>query len=363
MPILKRWQLEDFKKYSSQIQPKVNLNPMLGYIRLSTDGKLTKTDLAMFCSMSVDLVQKQGEMFDAANPDIFTNDILIDEKTLYGVVNTTSSDEITIKELSDRIQITDGTGTFGHKKEDVSLYPTIPQIPENFVAIGSSVLKALKIARVFISKDTKAQHNQAIHINEGMVFGINQFYSYFKIVDSEVPNVTLLKEHANLISDFDAIGFAQTDRFLFFRVGNSELIYAFVKSEWISPSIKAHFDILMKKIEEPEVNKFKIQKKDIVSFCDYVDQVSQNKINVCILEGDTIKLSDTNEFNSAIKRIPIEGKADRFTFNNDLIIQGLKALPQTEFNCCMINKGLIIRDQDNSFAYFMGSSIGEQPNV
>jgi hypothetical protein len=359
MPILKKWQLEDFKKNTSVIQPKENLNPLLAYIKLTKDGYLYKTDFAMFCRMKMIFDLKQGDLYQQLETDSFKNDILIHEKTLFGVINTTDKDSIEITEMPDKIVITAGEMKVHHKKEDINLFPRMPDIPDTFIAVGSSVLRAIGISKSFVGADATTASMQGIHINEGIVFGISRYASYFKEIKDEIPNMILLKQHANILSQFDAISFEEVGNFMFFKVGTDELIYAFVKAEIISPSIRVHLDKL-KEVISNGVNKFEFNKSDLLSFCEFIEQTSRNEINICVIEGDSISLLDTNEFNGANRKITVDGNIDKFKFNSSLVIQGLKALPQKRVNCSIINQGLLITDKEDSYAYFMG--FGDIPN-
>lgn len=358
---LKVWQLRDFNKYASRIQVTGNENPFLYYLKLTKEGFLTKSSTDTIFSMKLDFAMPQTSMFAVVENNSFDEDILINEKILFSVVSTTRSEFITISKKDGNIIISDGKTHPYHPIEDVKMYPQLPEVPENVdMILDGTVIKSINVAKSFAATEESQANFQAIHIKNNFIAGISFHQFYIKEFENmQFPNIVLMPNHISILSQFEVIQYADSERFYFFKLGK-ELTFSFLKTSYNTPDFQRQLDMI-KKLEEPH---FKINKYDFVEFCQLSNMITDNSVPVCVLETKIDEDPEKNKTQLILKSdgknkgnvrdIQVEGIAKEFVFNCKLIINSIKALPQDKFDCIVASRALIIFGEDNSFACFQG---------
>jgi hypothetical protein len=361
MPTIKKWQLVAFKQYAGSISA-AKQSPLLEYLLVSPDATITKSNLQTVCKMRVEFLLQQTELYRDVEKEGFTEPLLVHERTLYGLVDTTAATDINISQQGEEIVISDGKTVVRHSVQKFEEYPRLPQVPDGeYFIFDQIMLKAMKVARRFASDDENAANFQAIHVKDKTIGAINNAGFFVKEFSAAMPTASLSREQVAILNNFENVGFKETDNHYFFRVGADELLFAFTKSEWKTVPLESRVAVIKKSMENG-VQRFVIPREELLGFCDFVSRTFTSKITPCILEEDSTLRLYENQYNHGAKKqiVVLEGKPTRFNFNSSTIIEGVRALPQDKFNCFVLAnetyQALIISEVDGSYACFMGSA-------
>lgn len=361
MPILKKWQLIEFRKYTQSIKPPKG-NPILNYICITPEGKLVKTDLEITCSMGVDFALKQLEMFGAtsdktrkiaqkiigADFSIETN-LLVDEKILYALVNPSDSDFIYIWRDKEDINISDGKSLTVHPYEESNLFPNMPKFEGQVdVLINKDVITGIQTARKFTQSDNKSEFC-AVHLLGNYIMAYNFHSMFFKqLNDIELPNMILIDKFSNAISQFEFIDFYSGPNHYFFSSKEKNILYTFTKTQYKTPNLIDQISIIKQKTEEAEY-KFFMSKDDILKFCEHVSASTDKTVTPCTLsKNKTLVFSGNDACKEITRDIYIEGNVSEFNFNSKLVQPGFEAIRDSKLFCIIISNMLIIQVKEEN---------------
>lgn len=342
MFILKKFQLQEFAKHSGGIQGQPL--PILSYLKLDKNGILSKTNQAISLSYQIDI---SGE----------AEDILLDERTLFSLVNKTNSDVITIKNEGKSIIISDGTNHLNHAVEDFKMFPNLPELPTtNPTRVTSPIINTIKIARGFIATEESAANFRAVHIQGNYIAAFNNHLFYIKEFKFTFPNVILLDEYCDILTQYNSADFWETERHYFYKF-NSKLLFVFTKTEFKTPAIDERIAFL----KAVNNDKFSIKKSELVDFCELANGLTNSKQIVCSfakdpVHGSIIFLQDNDYAKGVKSEIKVDGEIQEFNFNSKITISAFKSIPDDQLSCTVVNKGLVI-NQNNYWACFMGTQV------
>lgn len=340
---LKKFQLQDFSKHASGISG--GGLPIFSYIRLAKDGTLSKTNQAISVSYQIDI---EGE----------AEDILLDERTLFNLVNKSNSDVITIKVEDKAVLISDKINHLNHAREEFSMFPNLPAIPTDStpMKVTAPIINTIKIARSFIASDDNAANFRAVHIKDNFISAFNFHLFYIKEFKFKFPHVILMDEFCDIITQYSSADFWETQHHYFYRF-SSKLMFAFTKTEYTTPDVNTRVDIL----RNVNTDSFVMKKSDITDFCELANNLTDSKQVICSFaedpkHGSVLMLQD-NDYAKGVKReIKVEGVISQFNFNSKKVIGAFKALPEEALKCTIYNNGLII-NQNDYWACFMGAQV------
>lgn len=352
---IKTFQLNEFAKLTSQIQDN-KANPLLSYLKLTKDGTLTKSNQEIYFTMQVDFLLAQSSMFrttEANSP--LSDDLLIHEDTLFGLVESTKSEAISIDVKNGSVIISDGKTTLKHQVEDIALFPITPKLPETEpILLDKQILQTIKTAKAFCSSDPNQTNFQAVHMNDNYIAGISFHTLYVKEFDQAFTNVIFTHKMIDIITQFESVELFDSDKNYFFKPASGKL-FVFTKTEFSTPDFRNQIN----KVKEVNIDRFKIQKSDIIDFCELANKISSLRVTSCKLSTDSengsqIILNDTETHKEIKMEVHVDGYAQEYSFSHKLILPPLKALKQNELDCLVASNALIVFE-DSSFACFYGN--------
>lgn len=335
-------QLREFIKYISVIKNTNMSNDLLKYIKVKK-GLITKTNLSIYCSMQIDYNEEE--------------EILIDENILKMLLNKTNAPEIEIKKLEDKtVIISDGSNFFDYITEDETLYPQLYETPNGKGSpVGKEIINTIKTARSFVSEDAAATNFRCVHFIDNFVLAITGNLFYIQQFKWKFPNVVLLDDYCDVITQFESCFFNQTSQHYFYDFGLVR--YAFLKTEYPTPDVIGRYEML----KNLQANTFTIDKKELVDFCDMANGLTSTKEVYCSFEkdeklGSVFVRKDLDYSKSCKKKIYVDGDLAKYAFNSRRSINAIKSLPQMHLKCKVASNTLIITS-DNTFACFSGVAI------
>lgn len=369
MPILKKWQVLEFKKYTQAIKSSKS-NHILNYICITPEGKLIKTDLETTCMMGVDFALKQLDLF-GANSDKTKNiykkimnadfsleeNLLVDEKILYAITNSSSNEYIYVwnekvigsdKKERFEINISDAKNLSVHPFEDASVYPKIIQYDgEVDVYLDRGVITAMQIARKFTQSDT-ANDFSALHIYGKYIMAYNFHSFFFKELNVELPNIILVDKHANAISQFDSLAFYNAEKHYYFVSKERDVLYMFTKTQYRTPDLIGQIKMLKQKMEENPA-RFFISRDEFLNFCNLVSLSTEKTVTPCILTPEkTLRFEGNDACKEIVSDIFCEGDPSEFNFNSQLIRPGMEVIKESKLNCSVIQNMFIVENKEDN---------------
>lgn len=300
-------QLKRFKNNSSSIKTN-NILPILGYLKFSKDGTVTKNAMGSFIIQKIDCKE----------------DFLVDETILMSFVNYTSSPTIDVTIKDGKIILSDGTGA---KKtsptEPVENFPVNDTPDAEPFELDLEVLQSIGIASQFVMDKDIPDAACYVFVGNNHVCGSNGAIAYIDEFVEKLPKIVLDKNTATTISRYDSVLFSENDSYLFFETDDVKLGFIKNQYQWMDESPFATFT--------PEA-KFEMDKREFVNFNDMVINDNISKVAVSSISVSKGKLNyesnDTGYERVAEKQIAVEGDdMEKFNFNPALMAKLLKSVP------------------------------------
>lgn len=362
---LKIWQLKEFIK-SANIIGDTSLLPINQYMRLSPDGTIVKANDSSHCLTKLDLVKKTS-MF-AEEVKGFTDDILIDKKTIESILANTKKEflKIWVDDEAKQVWISDDVTHHHHGIEDIALYPDVYSFEgSNFVSIDTNIIKTLAIAKNFIADEGSNPITQCVHLKDDFVAAFASHTMYIRVFpEAKFPNIVFTEKQVTLLSQFEQIEFSESENHYCFKAMDS-LVFVFVKTTYLTPEIEVRkrIKIMQSLTSVPE---FRIQKNDICEFCESCNSKVPPKsipiITMSVIGEDSAMFSmyDMESGKGAKRNISIKGEFEEFNFNSKITLKSFKALPQSEFIAKIASYNMVVFGKDNSYMTIAGMAKAQQ---
>jgi len=296
--ILSTKQLKAFKAASAGIKQN-NIFPVCSYLKFEP-GTITKNNLESFVIMEADV----------------SDTMLIDERLLMSMVDSTKSDTITATVKDDTVILSDGLVKKISPTEPVINFPVNDASDLEYIDIPAPVLYAVRSASQFTVENPNMPYTECVFIGKGLVSASNNFTAYGENVAGNLPEIILLKDAAAAISKFESIEFAQTETYQFFKSG--ALRYGFGKKETKFLDMTKHFII-------PDGTPVSINKTEIIDFCNQVLTDCAGRPIVASITNFVLSMVDS-AYKLDIQQ-PLTATLEDFNFNPNFMRQLLKALP------------------------------------
>ncbi len=303
---IKTADLKSFKANSASIKANTIL-PILSYLKFEKN-KVTKNALNSF------IIQDMPG----------ATDMLVDEKTLWALVDKTHSDTIEITKTDNRVTITDGKFKPVHSAEDINNYPVVQEQKGEWVAIGE-LLPDIKIASSFVDSSVMEINRSFIYVGKKRISATDANIMYYKVVDFE-KEIILRKETALTICRFSEADFSDSDSYHFFKTGSCT--YGFSKPEM------GFFDMSVVIVKDyNKLPSLTIDKSEIVEFNEICQGLCPAKFWLANMEvvKDSVHLvfndADYESENDVTINCEVNKEHDVFRYNCVLLNQLLKNIP------------------------------------
>jgi hypothetical protein len=298
--------LKSFKSNSAGIKANTIL-PILSYLKFEKN-KVTKNALNSF------IIQDMPG----------ATDMLVDEKTLWSLVDKTKSETIDITQKDGRVTITDGTYKPVTATDSIDTYP-VAQAPEDKWINVSGLLADIKTSSAFVDNGPIEMNRSFIYIGRNRISATDANIMYYKQIEFE-KEIILRKETALTISRFNNAEFSDSDSYHFFKTGTC--IYGFSKPE------ATFFDMSVVIVKDyNKLPSLTVDKSPIIEFNEmcqsmcpakfWLAQMTIKKDSVGLYFNDT----DFEQENDVMVSAEVNKEHDVFKYNCVLLNQLLKNLP------------------------------------
>jgi hypothetical protein len=335
--------------------------PIYGYVKIEAKGGVAtmyKSNAQSFIVFPVD-----GAV---CNKD---ETILVEEKVLFGFINTTSRQSVSISQDGKDGNIDDGKrpvkfiGIEDH-------YPVIQQkaadaVPYEF---DLDVLSALSLAKQHTlppQDKTIREWNTFVHISKcgdrTGIAGFNGFTWYFQTFKEKLPELVLDTDVIAIISKFQSAAYSQSGNYDIFECAG--VTYGFIKPE-VKPRELTKFMESLSKGEK----KFKVVTKSITEYCESVLAMNNTSLTPDItvepMEGKKILLKHVGYGGVDIEEeVFIEekdGDFDTHYFNPNYILLALKGIPFDEVEVSVLeNQGFVFSSPEEP--HYLGGVVKMSP--
>lgn len=317
-------QLKAFDSIAGQMKPNTIL-PILSYLKFD-NGLIIKSNLESFVTMEAD----------------FEGSFLVDEKILMSFVNSVNADEINIEIKGTTVVISNGKEKITSPTDEVVNYPVTTFDDLKETELSQEILSAVKIASNFTMDREDAPYAQCVFLGNGMVGATTGYIAYVEKTKEKLPEIVLEKSAVSAIKNFHSVTFSQNDSHQFFA--NHIFKFGFVKKETkyinLAPFVKL-----------PNEEKIKINKSEIIRFCDTCINSSQSRAIVSKIEKDKLSMIDSAYGIDYEK--PLEVELKDFSFNSVFMSKMLKAIPAEEVYFIRSDKKYIVTDDNNFVSLIM----------
>lgn len=318
--------LREFKNRSAKIKPNTIL-PILAYIKLefkNSKATLTKSSLNAFIQHQLKVKSKKEGV------------ILLDTKTLFSLVDSSSGEEITIEVDGKKVILDDGATKVRFQAMDADTFPAVPEnnAEEKFV-FSQETIEALHLSKVNTDAASPNQFFSHIHMyskgKTNYIFGTNSTVIYYRQFSDKLPSISLDRESVDIITSYKEVVYTSSGNYNFFDTGNS--LYAFIKVDFkasdITTIIAGNSD---------EVN-FKFERKKMIEFCNLILSLDPSRVTyLCIEDAGkksiALRFSNTDVDLSADRFYEVEKNATikESWFSAGNMVNLLKDLPYDELD-------------------------------
>lgn len=274
--ILKTDVIQKFLSDSSVVRPNV-LHPTLSNLikveYTSNNFCFSKTNYNIFCSFT--FPDKGFHIDDEA--------YLISESSLNSIAQTTNSETITISEKDGHILITGGKKeVVKYPKRPLTDFPDMPVVSGETYALPIEILRHIKIAGNYISKEQKITVAGFVQVGSDGIFSTNNNNMvYCNSIKSELPKIFFGEDALQVIKSVDDITYATHGNMDFIKYG-SGLSYGIIR-----PTIENGINYLPM-IGAVAIPSFTIEREKILEFCTRVKYVAKSEYPTAVMEYDGI---------------------------------------------------------------------------
>lgn len=314
--ILQTKQLREFLKWASPIKRNEQI-PITDHVSI-LNGKISKTNLAISCVMSIDC----------------NDSALIEERTLSALLNATKEETIKVT-IGKVVSLQAGDIKVTHPVTPIETFPVIHSLPDSDpFQLTEEMIDSLVVSKSFISDLENDGTFKYVHMNPEYIAATDRFKLYYESY-AGLPSIVFDPSDIDLIAKMLEPVLYDSEKY--YSVQSGDIIYHFVKVEANTPNfgqLKERFNI--------DGIKFSIEKQLIVEFCNLANSVTDSKLAACVICSDGFGLNDTDK--TIMK--PFKFPDINFKFSSRTILPAIKSLPLPTFNCELIHGAIIIKENN-----------------
>jgi len=320
---LQTQQLKKFKQLSTGMKAN-NLLPILSYLKFD-NGTVTKNNLESFIVMDIEC----------------DGSLLIDERLLMSMVDSTGSDTITATLKGDSVILNDGKTNKVSPTATVNEYPVNASADVEYIDLPSPVLYAIKVASSFTAENAAVPYTEHVFIGKCNVAASNSFIAYIEQVAEGLPEIVLTREAAFMAGRFETLQFSQSETYHFFKADNFVMGFGKKETRFLD----------MSQFLTPVEGGVQINKSEIIKFCQMVLSDAQGRsINGSFENGIMVATDDAYGY---ANETPLSVKLPDFTFNPAYMLQLLKSLPDEVVIFTEAKNKLIVTGESGFFSLIM----------
>lgn len=262
-----------------------------------------------------------------------TEAVLIEERTLTALLNATNYDKIKVT-IGKNVQLEAAGIKVTHPLSPVENFPAIHVLPDRkpFV-FNQEITDSLAIAKSFVSDQLNDQTFRYVHMKPTYIAATDRFKLYYESF-KKLPTLVFGVGDIDLVCKMTDPEIYDDDKF--YAAVSGSVTYFFVKPESVTPN----FDGLYTRFNEAATMKLKINKADLVEFCNLANAVSDSKLSTCVICKDGFGLNDAEKTIMKAASFP----DIYFKFNARNILPAIKPLPIEVFECEVIHEAIIIKE-------------------
>lgn len=315
-------QLKTFLDKAANIAPSASMQ-FNDHI-LIEKGRACKTNLSSSCSVVIDGGEK----------------MLLDQQTLSAAVKAAKGDTLTIK-IGKQITISDGVFKMSQPVVDANLYPKMPEAPDGEgVELTQEILDALFICKSFTDDNENGGAFRMVHMKDHYIAATDKNKLYYESFDKKLPNVIFDVPAINMLNKIGVCTLSHDSQRYYFT--SSEVTFSFAKTEDITPN----FEGLIARTEGEGVS-VDIDKREILSFCDLVNNTGTSKITMCDIDSTGYLFKDADK--------PVSWPAKpgnvSFRFNAKVFAPACKAMPLELSKSKIVLNMLVCKEGNATFAF------------
>lgn len=245
--------VRSFKHKASKISPNKVL-PVCNFIRIQYSKgicTMTKTNNYAFITEEFDAEGKEDQEY------------MIQELDLFAFVEYSADQFLTIKKEKGRLLLVDSNSTAPCLTTQ-DAFPLLEIPNQETTELSSSLIKDIKKAAKMVADDPSLTWQNHVFLGERMVIGCDGFVALSIPCELDC-RIIFRKEVIAALPDVGAI-YKQNKSYDFFECGRA--IYGFIKPE------QGFFD-MTKGIKIPDKKAFELQRKDLLSFNDWVLSIAK----------------------------------------------------------------------------------------
>lgn len=346
---IKTSDLKTFLRRSKAIK-QTGIMPILSYFKMDCKGdQITCTDTNSHTYL---LHEMPGEFEKNGS-------YLIDRKTIQSVVDTTTSEFITINQKGKKIFISDdfggSKGDNGFQTDDPTLYPLMPERnKQSSSRISPDLMAAIQIAKRYCILDRTSMNIsplESVHLKSTPdfteVFACDRFIVYFNRIAGDTVDLMITPENCDMLNGFIEATHFICGNYDFYECGSTT--YGFVKSEYKTPP----YSTLFQNIDR---NKhFLIERHKVLDYCNRVKSINPSSVYPECEIREAGKNKILFYYNNIEHDVNCEVifDADKnleitdFHFNANQMIQVLAPLPYEKLLFVQDKLRLVILSEDN----------------
>lgn len=316
-------QLKKFKQLSTGMKQN-NILPILSYLKFD-NGTVTKNNMESFIVMDIEC---EGAL-------------LIDERLLMSMVDSTGSDTITATLKGDSVILSDGKTKKVSPTSPVLEFPVNASADAEYIDLLTPVLYAVKVASSFTSENPAVPYTEHVFIGKGNVAASNNFTAYIEKVATGLPEIVLTREAAFMAGRFETLQFSQSESYHFFKADN--FVIGFGKKETKFLDMSQFLTAIECGVQ--------IGKSEIIKFCQMVLSDAQGRaINGSFEKGIMVASDDAYGY---ANETPLSVELPDFTFNPTYMLQLLKSVPDEVVTITSSKNKLIVTGESGFFSLIM----------
>lgn len=319
---IKTSSLKEFQKLAGTIKSNGILS-IHDYLKFE-HGKITKT---------------VGHAFIQFDCEGITENLLVEEKQLFNLVNGTLSDNIIITKKGKKVTLSDARDNLTFQVPDEA-FPIIPEIEGSITELSEEFTKYLKMASYFpLRTETIPSLKSFIMIGNNSICASDGFIAFYGKVKESFTAV-IDKETAGAISGMNITGFAQTTNYQFFF--SNGVIMGFSTHEMGYTDMRKFF---VNRSKKPD---FVASSSDLSSF-NSLALKSVPKDCSCVMAKGKIKM-DNSSYDIQLER-PLEyvQMEDEFLYNPEQMNRLLSAIKSDEIEFTNGGKMYYIKSSEGDF--------------
>lgn len=319
---IKTSSLKTFQKLAANFKGN-GIMPITDYL-LFKGGKVTKTVMSSFIQMDCDGIDQE---------------MLVDEKHLYNILNSTASDFINVVKKGNKVVLSDSRDTITFQTKEVKEFPSIPVSSDEKTELSPEFVLYLNMASHFSAqKEQIPSFKSFVMVGNKSICASDGFIAYKGDVGEGIKAV-IEKNTASFVSKMNIDSYGQCNNYYFFyakgiTMGFSTQEIGYVDMGQFFPKDKVEID-------------FVVGSSDLVSFNHLASKSAPNK--KCVLSVGKITMQDA-DLDVFLQR-DLEGlkPSEDFKYYPDQLNRVLSAIQSEDIDVIKAERMYYLRSGNEKF--------------